>query len=132
MLTIRKVQADVLREYTIGRFVDRMVVHLSSRFPEKCRKLGDSEIREWIRKGMRRCRAYELKSEAHVAGFVELMFLVSPEFDSDPESPWIRTTLEDNNIPPRKKLDIVRDEIGRNDMPTESPRKRQEIEDGRQ
>ena len=132
MLTIRKAQTDVLREYMIGRFVDRMVVHLSSRFPEKCRELGDSEIREWIREGMRRCRAYELKSEAHVAGFVELMFLVSPEFDYHPESPWIRTTLEDKNIPPRKKLDIVRDEIGRNDLPTESPRKKQEIEDGRQ
>ena len=59
------------------------------------RELPEATLREMVRDGIERARGYGMTSEAGLACFVVLMFVVSPNFD---EHPAIKLRLTDEKV----------------------------------
>lgn len=76
-------------------FEDDMVWHVREEFPDRIVGMPEDSVREQVRWGMRRAEGYGFTNRGPVGFFIELMFLLGPEFDSDPRYPWARDILTD-------------------------------------
>lgn len=64
-------------------------------------ELDDVSLRQMIAASVERARGYGLKSEAALASFAAIAFLIAPNFD---EHPLLRRTLVNSEIDPDKRL----------------------------
>ena len=104
MLTIRSEQMVALAEQQRHQFDDRMVAHVRKHFRDECAALGDEAVRAQVRDGIARARNHGLASELDVARFVDVMFGLRPEFDSEP---WAAAILGDKGRLPTERMDCV-------------------------
>jgi hypothetical protein len=86
-------------------FEDRMVRHLVEFFPDQCKELGEVSVRALIRKGEKTASGYLLDAEQDVCLYVDLMFLLGEDFDTDPEIPWANAILTEQPEDPEEKMD---------------------------
>lgn len=113
MFAIRREQVEILEEAATKKFEDLMVVHLSGAFKEECQSLGETKVRGLIQLGIRRSRAYGIATERDVCKYVEVMFILGPDFDRDPRHAWARDTLTDSGIKyPADRIKAVREQAG--------------------
>jgi len=110
MLTIRKSQNAALAEAMGRRFENKVFVHLNKFWPEQCRSQGGVAVRETIRSGQGRANEYGMKTENDVARYVDLMYSLGHDFDSDPALPWVPEILNDNEISPTVRMDRLYEE----------------------
>lgn len=102
MITIRRKQMAVFVQVEIGKFEDRMVVHLQKFFPKQCKAMGEPQLRETIRYGIKRAAAYGITAERDVYKYVDLMVVFGRDFDTDERFPWSGETLRTQKNPARK------------------------------
>lgn len=107
MLTIRDEQVDVLSEGSRKRYQDGRVRHVREIFPEEFKKLGEEAVRSLVRDGMSRAFRHGITAERDVARFIDLMFLVSEDFDDAPDDSWLARTLRSDKLSGRVKMDRV-------------------------
>lgn len=100
MLTIREEQLRAFQLAALDRLTERMCEHVTDCFPSDCKLLGPQQVRQLVRHGILRARKWGFTRERDLAGFVDMLFLLSPSFDRDPRLPWIRTILRSNVEPP--------------------------------
>jgi hypothetical protein len=93
VITIRSEQAAVFAERAIDRFVGDLVAHFRQHLPQHVAALGEDDVREAIHYGIGRARSYRIESEAAVRVFIQVMFVVGPDFDADPRLPWASRCL---------------------------------------
>jgi len=93
MLTIRKEQMAVFAQAEIKKFEDRVVIHLKKFFPGQCHALGESQLREVIRYGIKRAAAYGITAARDVCKYIDLMVVLGRDFDTDKELPWVGAIL---------------------------------------
>lgn len=110
MLVIRREQMQVFDEYASKGFEDRLVRHLAERFPDVCREREEASVRETIRNGIERSKGYGITTEFDVARYIELMYLFSEDFDTNPETSWASPVLEDTDLGGHAKMDRLREE----------------------
>jgi hypothetical protein len=76
-------------------------------FPRYSSPLGEVPVEvleEMIHNGIARARRYQVTWESTLTSFVSIMFVVAPNFD---EHPLIRRVLNDNNISPDLRVDML-------------------------
>ena len=93
MLKIRKEQMTAFADLMRRRFEDRMAARLRDLFPQKCTEMGAAAVRESIRDAVQRAARYGVTIEYDVARFIELTYLLSPDFDA--ALPWAAAILSD-------------------------------------
>lgn len=98
MLTIRKEQYNKLQEATITGFENRMLAHLTKFFPERCEALGTEGTLGFIRYSVPRAAKYGIVAERDVCIFADIMIVLGKDFDEDPEFPWAKNILGDEEI----------------------------------
>jgi hypothetical protein len=108
MLVIRQEQLDAFSRYMEDQFAERAVAHLKSRFPAACAKMGEPGLRQLVRDGSMRAESYAIESERDTVRFLELLFIIGPEFDlpgkASATASWARPMLEDRDPRPDEKL----------------------------
>lgn len=62
-----------------------LVEHARARYPSRCAALGEEAVRERVRLGLDRARAYRLFALEDVAWLLDALFLGDPDFE---RSPW--------------------------------------------
>lgn len=117
MLRIRQEQMDALGRYMVQCFEERLAAHLAQRWPARCKELGESALRGWIQGGMGRAARYGIKVELDVARFIELMFLLAPDFDSSGRTAWAGEILRRPRTEPGTKLDELHTRAGQSQRP---------------
>ncbi len=95
MVIIRKEQMDVFPRPVASDLECRIHTHVTRTFPAQCDALGDPEVRRRIRAGMARARRYAIESHYDIMRFVDLLFLLGPEFETDGDLPWAKEILND-------------------------------------
>ncbi len=95
MLTISNKQMSELECIVRNAFEDDMVRHVQGEFPDRTAGMLEAGVREQIRCGMLRAEGHGFTNRGPVRFFIELMFLLGPEFDSDPRYPWASDILTD-------------------------------------
>jgi len=93
MMTIQRKQFDAIGKRLAVRWEDTMVTHLETFFPERCAELGEKGVREAIALGQTRAAKYDIFSERDVCKYLNFMFALGFDFDTDPEYPWANQIL---------------------------------------
>ncbi len=105
MLVIRSEQMAALDRYAAAQFEDRVAAHLRARWPQSCAEMGDAALRERVAIGVERAAGYGLVAELDVCRYVELMFVLSPDFDTDARFPWAGEVLRQPELAPCTRID---------------------------
>jgi hypothetical protein len=95
MLTIREEQEEAFRQVALHRFEGEMVEHLRGFAPKLCEIRGESCVRQVIRLAIRRAGQYGFTNRGPVRFYIELMFTLGCDFDTDFQYPWVQATLRD-------------------------------------
>lgn len=96
MLVIREEQMKVLEEAVSSKFESEMIKHLKEYAPELFKLRGEPCFRQSIRTGMQRSKdRYGFTNRGPVRLYIELMFSLGFDFDTDPQYPWAHVILAD-------------------------------------
>jgi hypothetical protein len=99
MLLIRKEQMDAFRHAALIAFENDMLKHLEKFSPPLFKAVKEDQMRKVIRLGMTRAkRLYDITFRGPVRLYLELMLLFGSYFDTDPQYPWARRILADQQI----------------------------------
>jgi hypothetical protein len=85
----------VFDEEVRRQFEAEMLVHLKRFAPPACELLGDDQVRKVIRFGLERARLHGFTNRGPLRFYVELIFLLGGDFDTDPLLPWAGKILDD-------------------------------------
>jgi hypothetical protein len=105
MLTIRQEQFQ-----TLGRamFESWMAGHLAEFFAEEMSGLEPAEIRSRIRAAVEQAGRYGFVADSQVCRYVDLTFILGPDFDRDPSLPWVGEILSDERLKsPAMRMDLL-------------------------
>ncbi|REG22534.1 hypothetical protein ATI61_11964 [Archangium gephyra] len=78
---------------------DVMATELDRIYPQKCKYLGEQNLRSLIRHGHENARCLAAPTSAAVVLVIGLMFFLGHGFASDPLFPWIAATLDGRRCP---------------------------------
>ncbi len=98
MLIIRKEQMQTLRTATGGSFEKHLVSHFQHIAHERTKKLGEEGLRRVINYGMERADNYNFTMRGSSRFYVETMFILGSDFDTDPQYPWAYEILAEQGI----------------------------------
>jgi len=102
---IRSEQLGALSQAASESFESRMAAHLRKYFPADCAQMGDEGLHDTIRQGIGRAADHGISTEYDVARFIDLMFILCRDFDTNPNTPWAADTLADEALGPSEKMD---------------------------
>lgn len=92
-----------------------MVEHARQYLPYHFHALGEDGTRKAVEYGIDRARSHEIVSISGVRAYVQLMFVLGPDFDQDPELPWAPKALgeEDERAKIQKLLAGAQEHLDR-------------------
>lgn len=105
MIKIRPEQFTALKSLSRASFVDRMVVHLRHVFPEDTKLASEASLRKIIDLGVDRSRLYGITYEYDVARFIDLYFILAPDYDTSEKAPWAAAILNESSLPGWQRVD---------------------------
>jgi hypothetical protein len=98
MLVIRQDQMHVFKRAALKKFEDELVEHLKTFAPKLFEIRGKECIRKTVQMGMQRAREYGFTYRGPIRFYLEAMFSLGSDFDTDPQMPWaleLLTTTEE-------------------------------------
>ena len=111
MMKIRREQMNEFSGYMRESFTRRMMEHLRGEFPDRTSGLDDTPLRTIIEKGISNASRYEISRECDVERFLDLMFILSFDFDTNRASAWAGGVLRLYALSPEERLDLIFDRI---------------------
>lgn len=88
MQRIRGEQVQAFEKAGVQRFEVEMIAHLKGYSPGHAKVLGDEGLLKVIRFGTERAARYGLTFSGPIRLYIELIFQLGSEFDTDPQYPW--------------------------------------------
>ncbi|HXN45620.1 MAG TPA: hypothetical protein VN893_03210 [Bryobacteraceae bacterium] len=98
-MIIRQQQLEVFDRLSFQNFENEAVEHARNFAPKHCEVLGEDGTRVAVEAGIQRAGRFGFNSRGPVNLFIDLMFLLGSEFDSDPQYPWAGSIVRDRTIP---------------------------------
>ena len=105
MLIVRKEQYEELAKVELKKFEDRELAHLKTFWPDEYKELGEEGVRKSIRTGIGNAGKYGIKTEYDVARYIDLMYTLSFDFDTNGQASWASKVLNDVDMDAREKMD---------------------------
>src|SRR5581483_6896566 len=97
-MIIRRQQLETFELNAERRFERQMAGHLRTFSPQHAKTLNDETLDRIVDNGVERAHAYGLSSQGAVQFFVETMFILGGQFDSDPQYPWAFEILAELDV----------------------------------
>ena len=94
MFIIRKQHMEAFAGVAMRNYEDRLLEHVRESFPEQVKTDGDAKTRETIQAGIQSARRHSLLTERDAALYIEVMYILGPEFETDPRYPWAGEILQ--------------------------------------
>lgn len=79
----------------LRQFENEMIGHLKVFAAKHCEILGVEGVRKVIRRGMERAAAHGFTNRGPLRLYLEAMFMLGSDFDTDPQLPWAARILGD-------------------------------------
>jgi hypothetical protein len=93
MLKITREQLQAFERLSRQRFVEETIDHLYQFTPVHARSLRSERLRSIIELGIHRALKHGFTQCGPVRLFIEVMFTLGSDFDSDPQYPWVATLI---------------------------------------
>jgi hypothetical protein len=107
VLTIRDAQMAALARDRRERFVRRAVEHVRTAFPAAFAERGRAGVEASVRTALEKSDVYGLPSERDVLRYLNLMYALGFELDTDPRVPWAAEVLGNTRYDGSVKLDLL-------------------------
>jgi len=91
------------------KFEDHMVFHLCQNLSEKVEDIPEDILRNTIQKGISDSERYEIRFEDDVERYIDLMFILGKDFDTEEESSWAGEILRKEEMSAEERLDTIFD-----------------------
>ena len=105
MFKLRKEHLAAFEAQVVSLFASRVVAHVKAVWPAECGELGDAAVTEIVRGAIQRAATLGLSTELDIVRFVDLAFILTKDFDTNPLAAWTRSILADKTAPPGARLD---------------------------
>lgn len=99
MLQLRAEQMETFHTELGGHFEDGLIAHLHGFTPYQADVLGDEGLMQVITYGLERADNHGFRLRGPARCYVETMFLLGSDFDTDPQYPWAFAILSDPEVP---------------------------------
>lgn len=109
MLVIRPEQVEVLSQYMLKQFENRMIVHLRKSFPHETEEMSEVNLRELIQTGIERAKQYGVELENDVQSYLEMMIIYGADFDTNSKTDWAGEILRTPDINGTTKINLLED-----------------------
>ena len=106
-MKIRDEQMEALAAAMESPFYERTIRFLREHWADECAGREDDDLKRTIARALRRVRGYGLDSEQDAVRYLNLMFRLGSEFESDPRYAWVSELLADTQIPAEHKLELA-------------------------
>ena len=107
MLVIREEQIEILSQYMLKQFENRMVIHLNKNFPDETQKMSKKELCTLIQTGIKQAEQYEVTLENDVRRYLELMVMYGQHFETNPDMAWASEILNVKKLDGTAKMDLI-------------------------
>jgi hypothetical protein len=84
-----------------------MVEFVRANHPEKFKALEEDKTRALIRQGVAKAASHGIKAENNVAGYVNLMVQLEPDFETRKDLPWIKGVLGNPDLSEDAKMRLI-------------------------
>jgi hypothetical protein len=88
---------SALFHLSTGDFEHDSMAQLNEIFPEKCKAVGDANMRLLIQEGIKSAQYYNIFNQHDVFIYIGCMFILGSGFDSDPQCPWATAILQEKS-----------------------------------
>ncbi len=109
MLRINHVQMRQFGAISRDRFVQRMAVHLRTKFASRAASIPDEQLIEQIELGIGEARGHGVVHEDDIRRYLECLVIYGAPLDQQPNAPWLADILHRKVISGRAKLDLIDD-----------------------
>ena len=94
-----------MQAFSREMFVSWMVEHLAEFFSEETGALEENDVRSRINTSVEKARRYGLRDHADWCRFVDLTFVIGPDFDAEP---WASAILADDRLTdPAMRMELL-------------------------
>jgi hypothetical protein len=90
---LRKEQISAFATAAASRFEEDLVTHCRQFSPRLCATAGNEAVRRTVQNGIVRAFNFGFTTRELIRFYVELMFAIGSDFDSDPQFPWAAPSL---------------------------------------
>ncbi|HEY0006582.1 MAG TPA: hypothetical protein VGB17_17505 [Pyrinomonadaceae bacterium] len=98
MITIRAGQMRAFEKAAVHNFEQRAVEYVQESFPKHFEIIGEEEIANIVREGLKRAEKYGLTTENSLLVYLHLMFMFGSHFDVDQQLSWAGAVLGDESL----------------------------------
>ncbi|BDC48119.1 hypothetical protein F183_A04350 [Bryobacterales bacterium F-183] len=99
MLVFRQSQMNTLAAGLRAHYEEELARHFLDTYPRECRQAGGpAQIHKLVVAGIERANQRGFQSQSEVSMYISLQFILGASFDTDPQLPWAKKTLEDRRI----------------------------------
>lgn len=107
MLKIREEQLEPFSSEAMTYFETRAVAHLRRDLVKQTGAFSDDDLRTRVRQCISRAAQYGLTTEKQVMCFVDVTYLLGPNFDSDPRQRWANELLRSSKVASADKGNLL-------------------------
>jgi hypothetical protein len=105
VLTLRRDQSGAFAETMEAGFACQMLDHLEQFAPDHLRRVGAHVAKEVVRHGIINAKQYGLTLRGSVRLYLELMWMLGSQFDTDPQYSWAAEILGDRSCEQMQRAD---------------------------
>lgn len=100
---------EVLSEALMAQFIQRMVVHLKTHFPQEmeAHQLRQPDLEMLVVNGIDQAKEYGVVNENDVRLYLEYQLLLCPSFDTDPDYVWASKILQRDDLTGCEKMQKI-------------------------
>ena len=111
MLTISPVQMRHFGEVSRDRFVQRMALHLRTRFAQRAADLSDEGLTAQIELGMAEAQGHGVVYEDDIRRYLEYLVIYGAPLDQQATVTGLADILHDEALSGSAKLDLIDDAV---------------------
>ncbi len=94
---VKEQRLDAVRA-SPGSLETEALSRMKQNYPEKCQYVGDAALRALIPRGIESAKQHGVATDKGSILFIALAFVLGHGFASDPQFPWIESTLKNDHI----------------------------------
>jgi hypothetical protein len=112
MLVIRKKQQEAFTKAVARGLECNLLTHATRQFPVRVHRMGEPAARAMIRKAVAACGKFGIEDEYEISRYLDLMFLLGEDFDTDASLPWAAAVLGAPALAAKEKMDRLCERAG--------------------
>ena len=105
MFQIRSEQVKVFEIKQQESFIQRMIIHLQTNFPEQTQPISPEDLRRFIEDETETAQRFEIDNEVDIALCITAIFSIRPNLNSDPEPTWVKEVQSDPDLTSEQKAE---------------------------